>query len=224
MTNASKAGHRNGGNMWTELLEERMHDEIDRDAEVARILIRNQRWLKNDVYGPQWLVDAIGQPHLKWSLPETFAFSIIWGDIQCGNIIVARFPFGETPCADADLEENRRRLQHLGPLFRAFAGRGYDNDGCIEWEGMPELGAKGAPLEIGSSLATRTWGHLSQALGVVRWPYGGDGIVLLRRKIPLIYKIMGVKPPQSYLDSAALYDKLLAEKGIAVNVEQVDRT
>jgi hypothetical protein len=49
-----------------------------------------------------------------------------------------------------------------------------------------------APLEIGSSLPSRTWLHLREDRAVARWPYGHDSFMLFV-KVTCIEEELGRK-------------------------------
>lgn len=129
------------------------------------------------------------------------------------------------PHEDARRAENTARLAHLPSPFHAAVDalqHGADCDGALKWDAPIKADAASgavlldacrqgvkqpvpivatvasgwAPLEIGSTMASRTLVHLLEAGAVARWPYGSDFIhLLVRRGGPASVPLPGGRRP-----------------------------
>lgn len=156
--------------------------------------IRERRW--KAAY-----IDSIHQStYSGWPMEQLAAFAVVHSMIYSG--LVAQVPVSTLgpPRKDADREGNAAMLARLPHPFSAWVDMEQSNDvgdGVIEWSepievslctGLIEREEGGitypislhymippgsALLEIGGSLASRTWTHLVDERGsVARWPYG----------------------------------------------------
>ena len=146
---------------------------------------------------------AIGQDErhgLDWPMEQVAAFTMVHFKIQAGDIAQVMISVRATPERDEDREANAAALADLPRPFRAAVDLHQDKhpgDGMLHWNepirvtaatGLIDRNEDGetfplpltmmippgkAVLEIGSTLASRTWTHLDTARGsVARWPYG----------------------------------------------------
>lgn len=148
-----------------------------------------------DGYYDKTLQDVIFQHHwrTKITLDVAYAFTIIHEAIFNGDVVFVRIPVGTVPSSDSSTERNNGALQKISAPFKArFSGGPGDQDGSLSWSApidavsaaTPKLDTVvvppgSAPLEVGTTKASRTWLHLAQERCLARWPYGLDRIVLL---------------------------------------------
>lgn len=146
---------------------------------------------------------AIGQSErhgTNWPMEQVAAFAMVHAMIQAGDVAQVMISARVTPEQDAARNANAAALADLPRPFRASVDLRQDKhpgDGMLYWDepirvsaatGLIERNEDGetfplplrmmvppgrAVLEIGSSLASRTWTHLEMGWGsVARWPYG----------------------------------------------------
>ena len=124
-------------------------------------------------------------------------------DVCRGDILRTKVRAASDPSGDRFREENARALADLPHPFTAYVSEsqhGGDCDGWLEWSEPVEAsvcteetfvdvsGRSGnvqvittvepmrVPLEIGSTLPSRTRLHMVESHGVARWPYGHDWV------------------------------------------------
>lgn len=177
-----------------------MERAIDEHPEIGRAIVEARRSLRaNDRYD-RTVVDFVFQNHYSdVSMEDAYAFAFVWSLYMGGRLFIARVPVGACPEADRRVDVNdetlRRNLPHG---FRSVVWGGkYDCDGKLSWDF--EIGLRGhiekddgavvskcffepgdAPLEIGTTHASRSVTHLQQSRALARWPYGRDFILLGR--------------------------------------------
>lgn len=136
----------------------------------------------------------------SWPLEQVEAFAILHSMVYGGRVASIRIGTGAKPLRDREREVNAAALSRLPRPFTAYVDTDQSNwpgDGVLEWDepihvslatGLIERAPDGstfpiplhgmipagsAPLEIGSSLASRTLTHLTvDGSAVARWPYG----------------------------------------------------
>jgi len=142
----------------------------------------------------------------SWPMEQVAAFAEVHGMIARGTVAMVPVGTDGPPNRDDQREANAAALADLPDPFTAYVNptqNGADADGFLSWSepievslatGLIERDVDGstrpysvhyripagtAPLEIGSSLPSRTWLHLVLEGGsVARWPYGHDCIRL----------------------------------------------
>jgi hypothetical protein len=165
--------------------------------------IRTGRWDRDylDAVGQiQW-----GGPS-KWPRHEVAAFAKMHYHLMMGTASKAGIKVSFTPFPDAERDANASVLKHLPAPFSAYVDktqRNDDQDGWLEWDqpitadrsvgepyyssgrGHPEpvtmpltIPPGKVPLEIGTTLPSRTLLHLGFDQGVARWPYDSTRIWL----------------------------------------------
>lgn len=135
----------------------------------------------------------------KWPRHQVAAFAIMHQYLMTGLAAEAGIYLGVTPYPDADRESNALALEDLPKPFTADIDktqRNADQDGWLEWhepiivtrsvgvayyrstEEAPApltmrqlIPAGSVPLEIGTTLPSRTAMHVYADRGVARWPY-----------------------------------------------------
>jgi hypothetical protein len=173
--------------------------------------IRTGRWNRDYLDAVGQL--ALGGPS-KWPRHEVAAFSRLHSHLMTGAVSEVEIEVGVAPFPDAKRDANASVLQHLPPPFSAYVDRvqcNDDQDGWLEWNqpisltrpvgvayyasgtGHPKpvsmrsiIPAGEVPLEIGTTLPSRTLLHLGWDRGVARWPYESTCIRLfVSSKFPL---------------------------------------
>jgi hypothetical protein len=134
---------------------------------------------------------------------------------EVAQVLIGASGLDGGPVLDSHRDENAAKLAELPAPFQAAvdaAQRGGDCDGTLKWDAPITMDAASglvllascrdavkhpvpivataaagwAPLEIGSTMASRTLLHLLQEGAVARWPYGSDCIrLLVRRRGPV---------------------------------------
>jgi len=123
-----------------------------------------------------------------------FCFMRVWSAHLSGGLCFFVVPVGSCPSSDDCLEANTAALKKLTDFQTFVHNAPQDDDGHLEWTdyelGCTRLTSRGekkvqiwltprrVPLEIGTTLASRTMGHLIENKGVARWPYESDQIVV----------------------------------------------
>ncbi len=130
-----------------------------------------------------------------FTLTDAFCFMRIWATYMTGKLCFFTIPVERGPGSDEDLEENANALKKLSDFETFVHNVPQDDDGHLEWsfelgctrvaltDGREKrsriwLAPRRVPLEIGSTLASRTVGHLVESRGVARWPYGSNRIIV----------------------------------------------
>lgn len=158
-----------------------------------------QRWSPD-------FVDAVGRDRWdQWPLHQVDAFACVNALIHTGAYGMVLVSVGATPCADKEREANAAALANIHPSFVAELDMDQhcgDSDGWLYWHdeitvecstgtsyysptGHPgsvmtkrRIPPGSVPLEVGSTLPSRTAIHLAMDGGVARWPYGSELITL----------------------------------------------
>jgi hypothetical protein len=171
---------------------------------LARQGLRSGQW--DDEYiaaiGQHGLLDPS-----SWPEEQIAAFAEVHALIYGGSVATVLVGTGAEPREDADRKGNAAILATLPPPFRASVDMRQqfgEGDGRLAWDepvrvalatGLIEHCPDGrtyphtlsftippgsAVLEIGSSLPSRTWAHLTDRGGkVARWPYEYDRLRLM---------------------------------------------
>jgi len=183
--------------------EKAMRRQLDRHPAHATFLMDVQDRYRRDEFAP-WLAHAISDHswHTSFDLVEAYAFSQVWGMIHLGMVGLCRIDVGTIPSADKEVEENQRALDEGLPepfhaLVQSNAGRGADDDGKFGWKRAVELdrvtitadgverhtpwkcSRRKLQLEIGTTTAVRTLGHLLENIGLARWDYSSKEIIVM---------------------------------------------
>jgi hypothetical protein len=166
-------------------------EESIKDPYWVDVLAQVTEGIKDGSYTADY-IDPIGQPGRGWKPEQVWAFTKIHALSQAGRLARVTLRIGDTPHADSRREQNAAALSNLRDSFVAHVDmhqHGADSDGYLEWTdpivlrspGMPRLSipAGQLPLEIGTTMASRTQLHLYMHGGVARWPYGHDAVTLL---------------------------------------------
>jgi hypothetical protein len=132
---------------------------------------------------PQSLVDVIVQKSVghSFDIYDAFCMAKFLLLMDRGELAIVVVPMGRGPFPDAQEDENNAVLARLPALFTASVASGNaDQDGWIEWnrpvkaiDGQ-ELPPGRAPLEIGTTKASRSLLHIQMDRSLARWPYGYD--------------------------------------------------
>lgn len=145
----------------------------------------------------------------QFSPEQAAAWLHVHAGIQSGAFTRTVIRVNALASPDRDRQANTAALEALPPPFAAWVDPGQatssSGDGRLAWRGIiradrstgvPYTAAcrqaravvvaravqPGAvPLEIGTTAASRTLMHLTQGVGVARWPYGDERITLLLR-------------------------------------------
>lgn len=176
-------------------MEQAAMDAVRKDPSGWGARLSNTIVKLTDGYYDKTMRDVIFQHHwrTKITLDVAYAFTIIHEAIFDGDVVFARIPVGAVPSSDRSTKENNNSLQKISGPFKAnFYGGPGDQDGSLSWSVPIEavsaasqklatvvVPPRSAPLEVGTTKASRTWLHLAQERCIARWPYGLDRIVLL---------------------------------------------
>lgn len=130
-----------------------------------------------------------------WPLEQQVALFSFARGMEAGRYGRLQINIGRTPSADAKRGANAAALSALPGPFVAevdLAQNGADADGHFAWtapinvnmyiEGDTpvacEMSPRSIPLEIGSTAPSRTLLHVARDLGVARWAYGSEHLLL----------------------------------------------
>lgn len=144
------------------------------------------------------------------TLPQVHAAVLVNGMLHSGEVKIATINLREVPLSDSQEKGNQAKLLRLPSPFEALVccerGRGADDDGQVAWrkparfdplscEGgdepepcpcttmAPEEIRQGCvPLEIGTTLPSKTLVHLKLDGGVARWPYGSEKVYVMKTR------------------------------------------
>jgi hypothetical protein len=129
---------------------------------------------------------------------------------EIAQVLIGASGLDGGPLSDSHRDGNTAKLTHLPSPFQVAVDlhqQAADQDGTLKWDApikmdsasglvlldacrngvkhpvpiVATVAAGWAPLEIGSTMASRTLLHLLQEGAVARWPYGSDCIRLLVR-------------------------------------------
>jgi hypothetical protein len=129
------------------------------------------------------------------TLSDAYCFMHVWSDYLTGDLCLFAIPVGSVPRSDSALEENTKALANLYDFQTFVHNAPKDDDGWLGWNdkigcqkvvlenGIEKrskiwLQPSRVPLEIGSTSAARTFGHLETERGLARWPYGSKQILV----------------------------------------------
>ena len=175
-------------------------DEMLSDDQAAAVLNTTVRKFRQGDYDSRY-VDAIGQMRQDpayWPLPQVAAYLSIHSAINSGEYALFTVPTRGEPGPDADREGNAAKLDNLKRPFVAhldMTQNAADQDGQFSWSadvrstrstGLPAINGcesipvmipyrvhpATAPLEIGTTMPSRTLAHLRVEGMVAHWPYG----------------------------------------------------
>lgn len=150
----------------------------------------------------------------RWPVHQVAAFLDIHAAVGVGWYAMVQVEVGTGPRSDAERSANAAALADLPEPFTAqldLAQNAADEDGTVTWSqdiivtrstGVPYTAACTArepltipttvqafqvPLEVGTTLPSRTLLHLEEDGGVARWAYGStDLYLLLNLRHPLL--------------------------------------
>jgi len=151
-------------------------------------------------------VDAVGRDRWdQWPLHQVDAFACVNALVHTGAYGRVQISVGGKPRADKEREANAAMLADIHPSFIAELDMDQhcgDSDGRLYWcdeitvecstgtsyydpTGHPgsvmtsrRIPPGSVPLEVGSTLPSRTVVHMAMDGGVARWPYGSELITL----------------------------------------------
>jgi hypothetical protein len=142
---------------------------------------------ESEIFGQYFSRNPIPPHHLYY-----YAVIVDW--IMTGKLTVFGICLGEEPSADAEVDENNKKLSKLQEVLSAefFGGKG-DCDGIVTWNKPMEMNmcvdgkeiariikpAGNAPLEVGYTSFVRTHDHLLVEGVLARWPYGHKHIYVM---------------------------------------------
>lgn len=187
-------------------MAERMLDHFMTDPDGPATLRMTHQGIRDGRWGHDY-VDAIGQgPNSTWSKEQVAMFAMTHNMVYGGEVATVIIGTTGQPHPDRMREENAETLARLPRPFTALVDMDQhmsEGDGRLRWDepirvslctGLIEREADGrthpltisynippgsAVLEIGQSLASRTWAHLAVDGGsVARWAYGHSLIYL----------------------------------------------
>ncbi|ROR38175.1 hypothetical protein [Kitasatospora cineracea] len=124
--------------------------------------------------------DAVGMPfNDAWTDGQVWALAQIHMWICDGLLKVFRVEVGATPGADKDREGNRAKLaaglpENFTPEVYPGPGHSDAGDGILTWR--EDHFTWLMPLEIGYTMASRTFIHLHDHGVIARWPYGSEDV------------------------------------------------
>ena len=142
----------------------------------------------------------------KWLPHEVAAFAVMHRNLMIGLISQVEIEVGAVPFPDAERQANASALEDLPNPFSSYVDRTQRNDGQDGWlkwtqpitvirsvgvahfmygaedprpvTMRPTIPPGGVPLEIGTTLPSRTALHVFSDRGVARWPYESTRIRL----------------------------------------------
>jgi hypothetical protein len=140
-----------------------------------------------------------------WPMEQVLMFTQMHMDIISGKIGRTELGLWDQPREDSERAANQAALDELPEPFEGYVDPdqyGAEGDGLLRWTepiqvevttGQSRQSASGrqapvtrvvelepgqVPLEIGTTMASRTRSHVLQGPGVARWPYGFDRIMV----------------------------------------------
>lgn len=161
---------------------------------------------------PQSFIDAFYDR--AWGgrdLGQTYSFAKLLAYLAAGEVGLCSLEVGETPHRDSARWENAASLLELPTPFVASVDLEQncgDDDGELRWDETVRFTRwvgreqddnatayrESAPLEIGSSAASRTLLHLQEEGAVARWPYDSDRIWIAARLEPYHANLERIRP------------------------------
>ena len=165
----------------------------------------SERWEREyvDAIGQHYIYSD----RCDWPLEQIACFALVHGYLGNGTVGRVLVRAGGEPGRDSDREHNAGLLAEMPEPFVAeldMSQNCADSDGVLRWtepiqvhvattEREDGVGGECAvlapavirpgrvPLEVGSTMPSRTALHLREDRGVAHWPYGSDWIWLLVR-------------------------------------------
>lgn len=182
-------------------------DDILDDPASAKVYAETRRKIRDGRLAEEQLA-PIGQTLYgpkSWGPEQVACWLAVHADLMGGRFAEVRIEVGAEPGADGDRRANAEKLEDLPAPFTAHVDlrqNGGDQDGSLTWsepirvsrstgKGYEEDGQtfpylerclvppRCVPLEIGTTLPSRTRLHMDQDSGVARWPYGSPFIFLM---------------------------------------------
>jgi hypothetical protein len=154
-------------------------------------------------------LDVVGQSDARrgtWDVGQVYSFAQFHTAWISGEYAACYVPVGGTPGPDADRAGNAALAAVAREPFVIEVDQQQNNadqDGRVSWSEalrmtafVPDqelidgqdakvydvkVGPQSIPLEIGTTLPSRTWLHMQRDGGVVRWPYGQDRLTVFVR-------------------------------------------
>jgi hypothetical protein len=178
------------------------------DSASALVRTR-QRLAAGGHFSPEYVAAAGQMHRLKpeqWPIHQIAAFLDIHAAVGAGRYGLVEVEVGAAPLPDAERAANDRALASLPKPFTAALDmdqNGADEDGTVAWaepitvvrstsltfssscQQMEPITVPATvhpsriPLEVGTTLPSRTLVHLEQDGGVARWAYGSTDLYLL---------------------------------------------
>jgi hypothetical protein len=203
--------------IWDSAVRRQLVKEARKRAKSAQLFINILGKLREGFYDRR-LVDVLFQRWDRdVTIEDAYCFGRLWNELNSGLIHVQRFDIGREPLADTEKQYNNEALQGLRSfvdvrtqmplrLVVEFFGGAGDQDGYVRLlsdltferescEGgccpaMRCVAPKKTwfPLEVGTTTAARTLGHLLQERGIVRWPYGSTEVTFLY--VPHVFDVV----------------------------------
>lgn len=182
----------------------------------ARVGLQNDQWGRD--YTEAIGQSARHEAEL-WPMDQLAAFTMVHALIYGGAVAMVRIGTAGPPFRDKEREANATALSVLPRPFSATVDLDQANDpgdGTLTWDepiqveqatGLIDKHPDGStapivvrykiqpgsmPLEIGSTLPSRTYEHLAWGSGVARWPYGHSVIHLFISPGPGLADRLGV--------------------------------
>lgn len=194
--------------IWDTAVRHQLVDECRADARAAQLYVDVLGKLREKFYDRRLVDDIVQRFDETLLIEDAYCFAKLWTEMGVGLIHVHSIDIGNEPRGDADREYNHNKLQQLNGLIHRetglplklkveFWGGAGDQDGYVELRSdliferavckdgccpaMTSVARKRTwfPLEVGTTTAARTLGHLRQERGLVRWPYGSNAVTFL---------------------------------------------
>lgn len=164
----------------------------------GRVLAECLKMMRDRQYSD---LDSIHQrsAHLEHTIYDAYAFCQMRILVASSDVLRFTIDVGCEPSSDCQIDLNNAALSDLPvpftAVFRPEAGRGAKSDGHLKWDkkimafaydgtGI-QVDPISVPLEVGTTLASRTLVHVYQDRGVARWPYGSDKIYVFLNRYEL---------------------------------------
>ncbi len=208
--------------IWDSAVERHVVELFKNDGAAAQVYFEVLGRLRHRFYD-QSVVDALFQRwDGKITIEDAYCFGQLWAEIGSGVVFMRQFDIGVSPRADKEQSYNHRALQQLKKCHRSeisdnlrlsvdFFGGSGDQDGSVVLKSdlvfrheacedgcCPARRAQAPkktwlPLEVGTTTAARSLGHLRSEHGLARWPY--DSNVVTFFYVPSIYDISSREHP-----------------------------
>lgn len=164
---------------------------LKEDARWGEALERVAGAMERDHFGA-WQDFVVLKQHRTYDIYDAYCMSQIWTWLQSGWLGHAQINVRAVPKADADRDANQKVLtKELAGQFR-FVSPDHTGDGDLRWVVPIQLaktvestttfvtvGPAAVALEIGFARSERTYGHLATEMGLARWPYDSQHVLLL---------------------------------------------